>query len=81
MEYNEFLKNEMLQSAVLRELMVIAGIAKERLSKSVKERYPEVPWSEVAGMRGKLAHSYLDVDVDLGIVWSVVEKGRGAGHW
>jgi uncharacterized protein with HEPN domain len=73
MDYEGFVENEMLQSAVLRELMVITGIVKERLSKAVKKEYPEVPWSGIAGMRDKLAHSYLDVDVNLNIVWGVVE--------
>jgi hypothetical protein len=72
--YGRFARDEMLQSAVLGELMVIAGIAKERLSESLKRRYPWVPWSAIAGMRDKLAHSYLDVSVDLRIVWGVVEK-------
>ena len=73
-DYEELAGNEMLQSAVLRELMVITGIVKERLSKAVKAEYPEIPWSEIAGMRDKLAHSYLDVDVNLDIVWGVVEE-------
>jgi uncharacterized protein with HEPN domain len=72
-DHKEFTKNEMLQSAVLRELMVITGIVKEKLSKSVKEKYPEIPWSGIAGMRDKLAHSYLDVNVNLSIVWDVVK--------
>ena len=72
-DYEGFIGNEMLQSAVLRELMVITGMVKERLSKAVKEEYPEIPWSEIAGMRDKLAHSYLDVDMNLDIVWGVVE--------
>ena len=55
--YERLAKNEMLQSAVLRELMVIAGIIKERLSETLKKRYPQIPWSAIAGMWDKLAHS------------------------
>ena len=72
--YERFAKNEMLQSAVLGELIVIAEIVKERLSETLKKKYPQIPWSAIAGMRDKLAHSYLDVDVDFRIVWSVVKE-------
>jgi uncharacterized protein with HEPN domain len=73
LDFGGFTENEMLQSAVLRELTVITGIVKERLSEAVKERYPEIPWDRIAKTRNKLAHSYLDVDVNLDIVWDVVE--------
>lgn len=47
----------------------------ERIEKyAVRGRkvYPEIPWSEIIGMRTILVHRYFDVDPE--VVWSVVER-------
>jgi uncharacterized protein with HEPN domain len=56
-----------IQDAVIRELEVF-GEAAGRVSKTVADNYPEIPWREITGMRHKLIHDYFVVD--LGIVWT-----------
>lgn len=51
------------QSAVLHQLMVM-GEAVKRLSCELRERYPEIPWTLIAGMRDRLIHGYDVVDRD-----------------
>jgi uncharacterized protein with HEPN domain len=51
------------QSAVLHQLMVM-GEAVKRLSSELRERYSEIPWTLVAGMRDRLIHGYDAVDKD-----------------
>ena len=38
---------------------------------ATKDRYPEIPWREIAGFRNKVAHDYFDVNLD--VVWNVIE--------
>jgi len=39
-------------------------------AKSLRERYPEIPWRDMAGIRDRLVHGYFKVD--LSIVWTTV---------
>jgi len=48
--------------AVVRQLEII-GEATKRLPLQVRERGPEIPWQDMAGMRDKLIHGYFNVDV------------------
>ncbi len=64
-----FMTDSKTQSAVLHQLLVI-GEAVKRLSGDFRERRPEIPWKEIAGMRDKVIHVYNDVD--LSEVWETV---------
>jgi uncharacterized protein with HEPN domain len=44
--------------------------ATKKLSDKFTESHPEIPWQDMAGMRDKLIHDYLDVDLE--VVWSTV---------
>jgi uncharacterized protein with HEPN domain len=50
----------------------IIGEAVKQLSDETKQRHPEIPWKQIAGMRDRLTHAYFGVD--LGLVWGVVER-------
>jgi len=65
-----FLKDFLLQDAVIRNFEVI-GEAVKKVSSSIRKQYPEIPWKNIAGMRDKLIHDYMGVDVRA--VWGVVE--------
>jgi uncharacterized protein with HEPN domain len=64
-----FFERPMIQDAVVRNLEVV-GEATKQVPKALRERAPELSWSEMAGMRDKLIHDYLGVDLNL--VWDVV---------
>ena len=56
--YKDFIKNNLIQDGVIRQLEII-GEATKRLSAELKNKYPHVSWKDVAGMRDKLIHNYL----------------------
>lgn len=66
---NEFLQSPKTQDAVIRRLEII-GEATKNLQKSFTQKYPDVPWSEIARTRDKLVHGYFGVDLQ--ITWNVI---------
>jgi uncharacterized protein with HEPN domain len=48
----------------VRNLEVLGEVAKP-VSSSLRERAPDVPWREIAGMRDVLIHDYFGIDMDI----------------
>jgi uncharacterized protein with HEPN domain len=66
-----FFSDGKTQDAVIRNIEII-GQAVKGISESTRALEPAVPWRRIAGMRDKLIHEYLGVD--LALVWDVVEQ-------
>jgi uncharacterized protein with HEPN domain len=59
------------QDAVVRQLEII-GEATKRVSTELRSKHPDIPWSDMAGMRDVLIHDY--IDVDFGVVWKTASE-------
>lgn len=71
LEAEAFHAQRMVQAAVIRELEII-GEAARTISDATKLHYPNIPWAQILGMRNRIAHEYLRVDLE--IVWQTVQK-------
>ena len=61
-----FFSTPLLQDGVVRQLQII-GEAVKRLSPELRARSTHVPWRQIAGMRDKITHDYMGVDLEA--VW------------
>jgi len=68
MTYDIFLSDKKTQDAVIRNLEII-GEAARNLTVNLREKYPDVPWKGMYGVRNRLIHHYFGVNLD--IVWNI----------
>jgi len=71
MSYEGFFLDEKTTYAVIRCIEII-GEATKNITDDIRQKYMDVPWRDMAGMRDKVSHSYFGVDYEK--VWLVVKK-------
>ncbi len=71
MNYDAFAADSKTVYAVVRALEII-GEATKKIPASIQEKYPNIPWKEMAGMRDKLIHEYFGII--LKVVWDTVKQ-------
>lgn len=57
------------RDAVLRRMETLADAA-SHLSSGLREKYPGIPWRQIADFRNVLAHGYVDIRLER--VWDAV---------
>jgi uncharacterized protein with HEPN domain len=71
MDYPNFASDKKTINAVIRSLEVL-GEATKHIPATIREKHPDIPWKNMAGMRDVLIHNYMGVD--LKTVWKVIKE-------
>ena len=71
MSYEDFVEDDKTSSAVVRKLEII-GEASKNIPEEIRQKYKDIPWSDMAKTRDKITHFYFGIDYE--IVWKVIKE-------
>jgi uncharacterized protein with HEPN domain len=69
--YDEYLHDRKLQLALTR-LIEIVGEASNHITEESKNRFSEIEWRVLTGIRNIIVHEYFGIDYD--IIWAFIQK-------
>ncbi len=68
--FEDFINDDKTKDAVERNFEII-GEAVKNLPEEYRNKYPHIPFKQIAGMRDKLIHDYFGIDYE--IVWKTIK--------
>lgn len=69
--FEVFMKDKKTLSACAFSVSQIGELAKE-ISEDTQEKYGDIPWKSIRGMRNKIVHDY--ENIDLAVLWGTITK-------
>lgn len=69
-DYEGLIEEEKSLYAIVRCFEII-GEAVKNIPEETKEKYCQIPWKDMAGMRDKLIHEYFGIDCE--ILWETIK--------
>jgi uncharacterized protein with HEPN domain len=74
MDFSAWQADRKTVDAVIRNIEVI-GEAATHVPMEIQNKYCDVPWKKMKGIRNILIHEYFGVDVE--VVWQTIQKDLG----
>ena len=69
--YAEFLDSELVIDGIIRNLEIIGEAIKE-IPQETKDKYPDIDWKRIIGLRDIVAHRYFGIDTE--IIWDIIKN-------
>ncbi len=66
---DSFMENSMMRYASIKQIEII-GEAANQISTDTKNRFSDIQWRQIVGLRNVLVHEYFGVDNQL--VWQII---------
>jgi len=70
-EFINFTQNYLVVDTVCRNFEII-GEAAKNIPKEIQQKYPEMPWRKMYGLRNLISHEYFGIDYE--IIWEIATK-------
>lgn len=70
MKLDDLVKDDKTSSAVIRKFEII-GEAVRNIPDWLREKYPQIQWRRMVGMRDRLIHGYFGIDYEL--IWEAIK--------
>lgn len=66
-----FENNSMMRFACIKQMEII-GEASNHISEATKNRFPDIEWAQIVGMRNVFVHEYFGIDSSL--AWEIIQN-------
>jgi uncharacterized protein with HEPN domain len=71
LDFTKFKVSYMVVDAVVRNFEII-GEASQKIPTEIQQKYPEVPWKKMYGLRNLIAHEYFGLDYEM--IWEIAKN-------
>jgi uncharacterized protein with HEPN domain len=71
LDYESFSQNNMVIDAVVRNLEII-GEAIKNIPDNIIDKYPDIPWKRMIGLRNIVIHAYFGIDLEN--IWKIITE-------
>lgn len=70
-DFKKFKQTYMIVDAIIRNFEII-GEASKNIPTDVQEKYPEIPWKKMYGLRNLISHEYFGIDYEM--IWEIAKN-------
>ena len=71
LDFDSFAHNNMVVDAVIRNLEII-GEAIRNIPDNFIDKYPDIPWKRMIGLRNIVIHTYFGIDLEN--IWKIIAE-------
>jgi len=71
MDFLKFKQSYITVDAVVRNFEII-GEAAKNVPDEIKDKYQEIPWKKMYGLRNLISHEYFGIDYEM--IWEIITK-------
>lgn len=69
--FEDFAQNSLVIDAVVRNLEII-GEASNNIPQEIQNKFKDIPWKKIKGIRNRIVHEYFSVDIS--IIWFIAKN-------
>lgn len=69
--FEDFAQSSIVIDAVVRNMEII-GEASKNIPEEIQNKFHDIPWQKIKGIRNRIVHEYFSVDIT--IIWFIVQN-------
>lgn len=69
--FEDFSHNTLIVDAVVRNIEII-GEASKNIPPEIQNKFKDIPWQKIKGIRNRIVHEYFSVDIS--IIWYIAQN-------
>ncbi len=71
LSFEDFAQSQLIIDAVVRNIEII-GEASKNVPEETQNKFEDIPWQKIKGIRNRIVHEYFAVDIS--IIWYIVKN-------